>query len=102
MTSSHSADSQALGASSYQIGTNDPYSDIGQCRHSRMVQLRFHLEMNIRTDVFWWIDSPQLPALYVWAARLREAQQQATDKLAAVGIDLDTVSYELVGLQSDQ
>ena len=61
-----------------------------------MVQLRFHLDMNNRTDVFWWIDSPQVPALYVWASRLREAQQKASDRLGAVGVDLDTVSYVLV------
>ena len=61
-----------------------------------MVKLRFHLDMNNRADVFWWIDSPQIPALYVWASRLREAQLQASHTLAAAGVDLDTISYEMI------
>jgi len=60
-----------------------------------MVQLRFHLDMNDRADVFWWIDSPQIPAFYLWASRLREALQQAADRLEAAGVDVDTISYEM-------
>ncbi len=63
-----------------------------------MVVLRFHLDVTDHAAAFWWIDSPQVPALYASASSLIEARQRAMDNLDAAGVDVDVdgMRYEMV------
>ncbi len=61
-----------------------------------MVILQFHLDATDHTIPFWWIDSPQVPSLYVSAPTPLVARRRAIDHLEGAGVDVDDVRCEFV------
>ena len=62
-----------------------------------MVVLQFHLEGTDGIDAAWWVDSPDLPSLFVTASRLAACQRLALDHLDDMDIDSTQVSCVLAG-----
>ena len=66
-----------------------------------MVLLQFHLDESPATDSFWWIDSPDVPSLYVSAETIDNARRLAMTRLEAADIDVTDVHYEIINAGQD-
>ena len=61
-----------------------------------MATLIFHLDIGPRHAPYWWVESPELPTLFVSSLRLAECLRLAMEALAAEDIDICEVRTVLV------
>jgi hypothetical protein len=66
-----------------------------------MVTLQFHLDVGEIAVVYWWVDSPDAPYMYVTAATLRQCRALALGVLHGEGIDTNDIRDVLIDARSE-